>query len=311
MTARRPPKAPLQGELKRLPMDRIDSKEQVRTQFPNLDELAQSILMEGLHTPITVEEADNGRYVILQGERRWRACKLAGLTEIDAIIRQPIYDKTARMLAQLTENIQREEMSSEDIANAVQGLMQRGMSPEAIGQALGKNPTWAYVYTSILDLPDEVKTIRDRYAINDPYILRPLKRMFELDKEASTTLIEKAEREHVRLTRENTQSFLNQIEKGRKAKRTERAETIEKAKPAKKESHWMFGCKPSNQIYVYCWVRLPGHDRLRLGRLATDRVAMDSEFVCVFVEGQYHIVSIMDVALAGVKDRSEPIDDLF
>ena len=79
------PKAPLKGELKRIPIRKIVSKEQVRKQFQNIEELAQSILMEGLHTPITVEQESEDRYVIIQGERRWRACLHAGLTEIDAL----------------------------------------------------------------------------------------------------------------------------------------------------------------------------------------------------------------------------------
>ena len=304
------PKAPLKGELKRIPIRKIVSKEQVRKQFQNIEELAQSILMEGLHTPITVEQESEDRYVIIQGERRWRACLHAGLTEIDAIIREPIQDKRTRILAQLTENIQREEMNCEEIAMAIQGLMNLGMSSEAIGKALGKNRHWAYVYSCVADLPVEVKEIRDRHGINDPYILRPLKKMFELNEPISRALIQRAQNNHVRFTRETAQHLLNQVNEEVQRNKRMQADDRDQEKTVPEEP-WMSGCKASTHVCVYCWVRLPGHKELRLGRVATDRVAKDSEFVCVFVDGQYQVVSILDVAFAGVKDRKEPIDDLL
>ena len=68
------------GKLVLLPIDVITSQDQVRKTFLNIDELAASILKEGLQMPITVSAPnENGQHTIIQGERRWRACKQAGL----------------------------------------------------------------------------------------------------------------------------------------------------------------------------------------------------------------------------------------
>ena len=304
------PKAPLKGELKRVPIKQVISREQVRKHFANIDELAKSILMEGLHTPITVEYDGNERYVILQGERRWRACLLAGLTEIDVIVREPIENEVRRMLAQLTENIQREEMTCEEIALAIHELMNKGLSVRDIGKALGKGKDWAYVYASIAELPNEVKSVRDKHDINDPYVLRPLKQMFELDKTVASALIERAEANHYRLSRTNANSLLKQVQVA--VRRKSKGPThSQKLRLQKKKEKVNFGCVPSDEVCVYCWVRLPGQKAYQLGRIATDRVTKDPEFVCVFVQAEYHVVSILDVAIAGVKDRKESIDDLL
>ena len=94
------------GKLVLLPIDAITSQEQVRKTFLNIDELAASILKEGLQMPITVTAPNaNGQHTIIQGERRWRACKHAGLTHIQAIIKEEPQSEIQRIIAQLTENI--------------------------------------------------------------------------------------------------------------------------------------------------------------------------------------------------------------
>ena len=309
----------LNGQLTQLPMDRIISKTQVRKAFHNIEELAQSIAAKGLQSPITVtySSADD-RYVILQGERRWRACQLLGMKAIDAIVREDTFDENERIFAQLTENIQREEMSCEEIAKAIQMLFDQGFTSFQIATALGKNRSWPYVYASLSELPPQVAQLRDKYQINDPYVLRPLKLIFEMDEEKATRLVEKAQRHQIRFTREIAQGFLNQIQRelGIEKKTVDETEgsdgnegngkNDDSAKDATSSK-----TRSSDHVRVYCWVRLPGASVLRLGILSNDRVANDSEYVCVELDGKRHVVSLLDVAMAGVKDIADSTDDLY
>ena len=86
-----------------------------------LEELAASIRLDGVLQPIAVRfDAENDRYVILHGERRWRASKLAGISEIPAIVRDVPVER--RLAQQLMENVQREDLNAVDRAAALRAL---------------------------------------------------------------------------------------------------------------------------------------------------------------------------------------------
>lgn len=86
------------------------NKEQPRKNFDEekLQQLADSIKQHGVIQPIIVKDLNNGYYQIVAGERRWRASRIAGITEIPAIIRT--YDELATMQIALIENLQREDL---------------------------------------------------------------------------------------------------------------------------------------------------------------------------------------------------------
>ena len=108
-------------------MIRIDSivvnPGQPRTEFDQteLEELAQSIKTYGLIQPITVRPIENGKYQIISGERRWRASKLAGLTEILAYVRS--VDEVQSIQMALVENIQRADLNAIEIAVSYRRLL--------------------------------------------------------------------------------------------------------------------------------------------------------------------------------------------
>ena len=85
-----------------------------------LVELAESIKQQGLLQPLVVREISLGRYEIIAGERRWRACQLAGMTEVPVVLRQ-VDDETAMAMA-LVENLQREDLNAMDQARAMHRL---------------------------------------------------------------------------------------------------------------------------------------------------------------------------------------------
>lgn len=104
-----------------------------------LKELAESILQNGLLEPIVVVERGSG-FMIVAGERRWRASNMAGLNEVPVRIIQA----DARQVAELAllENLQREDLNQVEEALAYQGLMDMGLSMEEVAKKMGFKQTW-------------------------------------------------------------------------------------------------------------------------------------------------------------------------
>ena len=139
----------------------IDPKsDQPRKHFDknSLEELADSIAQNGLLQPILVREYGLGRYQIIAGERRFRASKIAGLTEIPAII----LDKDDRKVAEiaLIENIQREDLNPIEEAMAFKALSEEyQLTQEELSLKVGKSRCAIANSTRLLDLPEEVLTL--------------------------------------------------------------------------------------------------------------------------------------------------------
>ena len=136
----------------------IDPKrDQPRKYFDKdaLEELASSIRENGLLQPILVREYGEGRYQIIAGERRFRASKLAELSEIPAII----LDRDDRKVAELSliENIQREDLNPIEEAMAFRALAtEYGLTQEELSEKVGKSRRAIANSTRLLDLPDDV-----------------------------------------------------------------------------------------------------------------------------------------------------------
>ena len=123
-----------------------------------LEELSNSIKENGLLQPILVREYGDGRYQIIAGERRFRACKLAGLTEIPAIV----LDRDDRAAAQiaLIENIQREDLNPLEEALAYKSLKDEyDMTQEELSEKVGKSRSAIANSIRLLDLPEEILTM--------------------------------------------------------------------------------------------------------------------------------------------------------
>jgi ParB family chromosome partitioning protein len=123
-----------------------------------LSDLAASIKENGVLQPIIVRHnpQDNARYQILAGERRWRASQLAGKTEIPAIVRK--YDDETMMQAAILENLQREDLSPLEEAEAYKTMMDSlHLTQEQVAKRLGKARSAVANYLRLLNLPEEVK----------------------------------------------------------------------------------------------------------------------------------------------------------
>ena len=138
--------------------DIIPNPTQPRTQFDEeaLRELADSISQLGVIQPITVKRTDAGKYIIISGERRWRASQMAGITTLPAYIRE-VDDENLHAMA-LVENIQRQDLNAIEIALGMQRLIDEcGLTQEAMAERVGKKRSTVSNYMRLLTLPAEVQ----------------------------------------------------------------------------------------------------------------------------------------------------------
>ncbi len=136
---------------------------QPRTHFDQeaLQELAESIKVLGIIQPITVKDAGAGKYILISGERRLQASKLAGLSKIPAYIRTA--DDQQMLEMALIENIQRENLNAIEIALSYNRLLSEfQLKQEELGERVGKNRTTVNNYLRLLKLPDVIQAaVRD------------------------------------------------------------------------------------------------------------------------------------------------------
>ena len=137
-------------------------KDQPRKDFDNesIQYLAESISIHGVLQPIIVRENTDfpGSYEIIAGERRWRAAKMAALSEIPAVVVDGDDLKVAQIA--LVENVQREDLNPVEEAFAYQALIDRfGLTQEQLSKEVGKSRSAIANLIRLIDLPDEVLTL--------------------------------------------------------------------------------------------------------------------------------------------------------
>jgi ParB family chromosome partitioning protein len=145
-------------------IDKIDPNPfQPRKEFDEegLNELASSIKELGIIQPITVKATENGRFQIISGERRFRACKVAGLEKIYAFVRDANDQGLLEMA--LVENIQREDLNAIEISVTYQRLIDEcNLTQEKLSERIGKKRATIANYLRLLKLPAEIQVgVRD------------------------------------------------------------------------------------------------------------------------------------------------------
>ena len=140
--------------------DILPNKEQPRKSFSQepLDDLAESLKVNGILQPIAVREIANNKYEIIAGERRWRAAQIAGLTKVPIIVTEATNEKTFELA--IMENVQREDLNPIEEALAMKELIERySFSQERIVSITGKKRTRVVNILRILDLPLEIQEL--------------------------------------------------------------------------------------------------------------------------------------------------------
>lgn len=145
----------------KLPLQRVEpNPNQPRHNFDEeeLEALSDSIREHGIVQPLAVRETGDGYYQIIAGERRWRAARLAGLTEVPVIVLDAD-DKTVMELA-LIENLQRQDLNPMEEAEGYRALMEDyNMTQEETAQRVGKSRSAVANALRLLALPEEVSRL--------------------------------------------------------------------------------------------------------------------------------------------------------
>ncbi len=141
-----------------LPISQVEpGLNQPRKRFDQeaLADLAESIRIHGIIQPLTVRRLSTGYYQIIAGERRWRAAKLAGLTEVPSVIMEA--DDRKVMELGLIENLQREDLNPAEEARGYQTLMEEyGLTQEQVAQQMGKSRPAIANTLRLLALPEDI-----------------------------------------------------------------------------------------------------------------------------------------------------------
>ena len=143
---------------KLLPIQKVEpNRNQPRQDFDEeeLEALAESLSEHGIIQPLTVRELDSGYYQIIAGERRWRAARMAGLSEVPVVVIEADDQKTMELA--LIENLQRQDLNPVEEAMGYRALMDDfGLTQEDAAQRVGKSRPAVANALRLLNLPDAV-----------------------------------------------------------------------------------------------------------------------------------------------------------
>ena len=141
------------------------NRNQPRTSFDEeaLSELADSIEKHGLIQPIVVRPTSSGVYQIVAGERRWRASRMAGLSEVPVVIKE-LDDQKYYEIA-LIENLQREDLNAVEEAQGYRTLIDTyGLTQEQVAESVGKSRSAVTNALRLLKLNEKLKLYASRYS---------------------------------------------------------------------------------------------------------------------------------------------------
>jgi ParB family chromosome partitioning protein len=144
----------------------------------SLEELAATIRLRGVKTPISVREnlGAEGRYIINHGARRYRASRIAGKTAIPAFV-----DNDYSEADQVIENLQRNELTAREIADFIGRELSLGKKKSQIAREIGKSPAFVTQYVTLLDLPDPIAVAFNTGRTNDVTVVNELVAAYKKD----------------------------------------------------------------------------------------------------------------------------------
>ena len=174
-----------------LPISQVEScAAQPRKQFdPDaLADLADSIRQHGIIQPLTVRKLQSGYYQIIAGERRWRAARMAGLSQVPVVVIEAD-DRKAMELAMI-ENLQREDLNPMEEAEGYRTLMEQyGLTQEETSQRVGKSRSAVANALRMLHLSDEVRTLVEEGKLSGGHARALVPLTAELQKKAAAVII--------------------------------------------------------------------------------------------------------------------------
>ena len=144
-----------------------------------LEGLARNIAAIGIHNPIHVRPDPDGGYVIISGERRWRAAGIAGLETVPCLVAADGEHDTGRnTLTQLSENLQRSNLKLLDVANALKRCLdETGLGQAELAKELGKSKSWVSKYLTLLKAEGPFREALDEGLLGNPETARMFGRL--------------------------------------------------------------------------------------------------------------------------------------
>ena len=174
-----------------LPISQVEScSTQPRKSFDPeaLSDLADSIRVHGIIQPLTVRKLQSGYYQIIAGERRWRAARMAGLTQVPAVVIEAD-DRKAMELAMI-ENLQREDLNPIEEAEGYRVLTEQyGLTQEETSQRVGKSRSAVANALRLLHLSDEVRVLVEEGKLSGGHARALVPLTAELQKKAAAVII--------------------------------------------------------------------------------------------------------------------------
>jgi ParB family transcriptional regulator, chromosome partitioning protein len=200
--------------LKEIPVDLIQrGKYQPRRDIEQeaLQDLADSIKVQGVMQPIVVRPISDTRFEIIAGERRWRATQLAGLSEIPAVVRD-VPDDAAIAMA-LIENIQREDLNPIEEAMALQRLQQEfELTQQEVAEAVGKSRSTVTNLMRLMSLQEDVRRLLEHGDLEMGHARALLALEGAAQSQAARTVVAKS------LSVRQTEALVRQLQKGEQPK---------------------------------------------------------------------------------------------
>ena len=201
-----------QREVASIPIDAIKPNPyQPRRLFSQdaLEELCASIRQYGLLQPISVRRAGSDSYELIAGERRLRACRMAGLTYIDALVFSA-YEQDSAVIAMM-ENLQRENLHFMEEAEGYQKLIRdHGLYQEELARRLGKNQSTIANKMRILKLPASVKQLLLKYNLTERHA-RSLLRLHDEQMQVKIARVIIEQRLNVKATEELVERTISRL----------------------------------------------------------------------------------------------------
>ena len=217
--------------LQSLPLSQVEcNAEQPRKRFDDaaLNELADSIREHGILQPLTVRRLGTGYYQIVAGERRWRAARLAGLTEVPAIVIEAD-DRKTTVLA-LIENLQREDLDPLEEAEGYKKLMDSyQMTQEDVANRVGKSRSTVANALRLLGLCPEVRELVEKGKLSGGHARALLPLGATLQKKAAQEVVDGG------LSVRQTEALVKKLSAKPKTKKEADAEAVNYAKLAASE----------------------------------------------------------------------------
>ncbi len=221
------------GDVEKIDINKIyTNPNQPRKNFDkeSLNELAESIRIHGLIQPIVVNEMPDG-YMIIAGERRFRACKLCGLKDIDAVVKNYSNKQIAEIA--IIENLQREDLNPVEVAKGIKKLMDEyGLTQEKVAERLGKSRSAIANSLRILTLYPEVIDLIEKGKISFGHakilasvtdyatqlilakkIAKDKLTVRDLEKEVDAILGNKKKKKIAKLPSEELQDFISELQR--------------------------------------------------------------------------------------------------